>query len=51
MAIFFPLENNKEAIKNMYTAVSAIEIVVQFRGVHGAAFTVIWIIAAIRQNA
>lgn len=47
--LFFFLENNKEAIKNMYTVVSAIEIVVQFKDVHGVAFTVIRIIAAIRQ--
>lgn len=33
----------------MYTVVSAIEIVVQFKDVHGVAFTVIRIIAAIRQ--
>lgn len=34
----------------MYTVVSDIEIVVQFKDVHGVALTVIWIIAAIRQN-
>lgn len=35
---FFPLENNKEAIKNMYTVLFAIERVVLFKDVHGVAF-------------
>jgi len=34
----------------MYTVVSAIEIVERFKDVQGAAFTVIWIVAAIRQK-
>ena len=34
----FVLENNKEAIKSMYTAVSAIQVAVQFKDVHGVAF-------------
>lgn len=34
----------------MYTVVPAIQIVLQFKDVHGVAFTVTWIIAAIRQN-
>lgn len=36
--LFFFLENKKEAIKTMYTVVSAIEIFVQFKDVHGVAF-------------
>lgn len=32
------LENNKEAIQSMYTAVSAIQVAVQFKDVHGVAF-------------
>lgn len=32
----------------MYTVVSAIEIVVQFKDVHGVALTMIWIIAAVQ---
>lgn len=34
----------------MYTVVSAIEIVVQFKDANGVAFAVIWINAAIRQK-
>lgn len=45
----FSIEN-KKAVKNMYTVVSATEIVVWFKDVHGVAFTVIWIIAAVRQK-
>lgn len=36
--LFFSLENNKEAIKNMYTVLFAIERVVLFKDVHGVAF-------------
>lgn len=43
-------QKNKEAIKNMYNVSFAIEIVVLFKDVHGAAGTVARIVAAVTQD-
>lgn len=50
LIVYFLARKQQSGNRNMYTAVSAVQIVGRYKDVRGVAFTVIWVIAAIIQK-